>query len=102
LARNRDRDPAARPLRSDRLRRQQGDRAPGKATGGYGGFFVLSRQVGRYIKDDATVWEQEPMEQLAAEHELRVYFGHDFWQPMDTLRDERDLWASGKTPWKNW
>jgi glucose-1-phosphate cytidylyltransferase len=49
-----------------------------KPTGGNGGFFVLSRQVGRYIKDDATVWEQEPMEQLAAEDELRVYFHHDF------------------------
>ena len=70
-----------------------------------GGFFVLSPLVGRYIKDDATVWEQEPMERLAAEDELSVYFHHGFWQPMDTLRDRRhleDLWASGKAPWKTW
>ncbi len=70
-----------------------------------GGFFVLSPQVGNYIKDDATVWEQEPMQKLAAEDELSVYFHHGFWQPMDTLRDKRhldDLWASGKAPWKTW
>ena len=70
-----------------------------------GGFFVLSPQVGNYIKDDATVWEQEPMQKLAAENELSVYFHHGFWQPMDTLRDKRhleDLWASGKAPWKTW
>jgi glucose-1-phosphate cytidylyltransferase len=70
-----------------------------------GGFFVLSPQVGNYIKDDATVWEQEPMQRLAAENELSVYFHRGFWQPMDTLRDKRhleDLWASGKAPWKMW
>jgi glucose-1-phosphate cytidylyltransferase len=70
-----------------------------------GGFFVLSPRVGSYIKDDATVWEQEPMQKLAADSELNVYFHHGFWQPMDTLRDKRqleDLWASGKAPWKTW
>lgn len=70
-----------------------------------GGFFVLSPRVGNYIKDDATVWEQEPMQKLAAEDELSVYFHHGFWQPMDTLRDKRhleDLWAAGKAPWKTW
>jgi glucose-1-phosphate cytidylyltransferase len=70
-----------------------------------GGFFVLSPKVGAYIKDDATIWEQEPMRKLAAEGELSVYFHHGFWQPMDTLRDKRnleDLWASGKAPWKTW
>ena len=69
--------------------------------------FSSSRRRSRwnYIKDDATVWEQEPMQKLAAENELSVYFHHGFWQPMDTLRDKRhleDLWASGKAPWKTW
>jgi glucose-1-phosphate cytidylyltransferase len=70
-----------------------------------GGFFVLSPQVGSYIEGDGTVWEQEPMQKLAAENQLSVYFHHGFWQPMDTLRDKRqleDLWASGKAPWKTW
>jgi glucose-1-phosphate cytidylyltransferase len=70
-----------------------------------GGFFVLSPQVGRYIDGDSTVWEREPMERLAAEGQLSVYFHGGFWHPMDTLRDRRyleDLWASGKAPWKIW
>jgi glucose-1-phosphate cytidylyltransferase len=70
-----------------------------------GGFFVLSPKVGNYIAGDATVWEQEPMQKLAAENQLSVYFHHGFWQPMDTLRDKRqleDLWTSGKAPWKTW
>ena len=70
-----------------------------------GGFFVLSPQVDRYIEGDRTVWEREPMEQLAAEGQLTVYFHRGFWHPMDTLRDRRyleDLWASGRAPWKVW
>jgi glucose-1-phosphate cytidylyltransferase len=70
-----------------------------------GGFFVLSPKVGNYIDGDATVWEQEPMQKLAAEDQLSVYFHRGFWQPMDTLRDKRhleDLWTSGKAPWKSW
>lgn len=70
-----------------------------------GGFFVCSPEVGNYIEGDSTVWEREPLELLAAEEKLGVYFHHGFWQPMDTLRDRRqleELWASGKAPWKTW
>ena len=70
-----------------------------------GGFFVLSPKVGDYIAGDATVWEREPMERLAAEGELGAFFHDGFWQPMDTLRDRRqleELWASGRAPWKIW
>jgi len=70
-----------------------------------GGFFVCSPQVGQYIEGDSTVWEREPMEQLATDGELGVYFHRGFWQPMDTLRDKRhleELWASGQAPWKIW
>jgi glucose-1-phosphate cytidylyltransferase len=70
-----------------------------------GGFFVASPEVGRYIEGDATVWEREPLEQLAADDQLTVYFHHGFWQPMDTLRDRRqleELWTAGKAPWKIW
>lgn len=70
-----------------------------------GGFFVLSPQVGRYIADDSTVWEREPLENLASENQLSVYFHHGFWQPMDTLRDKRhleDLWQRRQAPWKIW
>ena len=70
-----------------------------------GGFFVLSPAVLPYLKDDTTVWEQEPLMQLAAEGELMAYEHQGFWQPMDTLRDKHlleELWASGRAPWKSW
>jgi glucose-1-phosphate cytidylyltransferase len=70
-----------------------------------GGFFTLSPKVGDYIENDQTVWEREPMERLARENQLSVYFHRGFWQPMDTLRDRRhleSLWAAGKAPWKTW
>lgn len=70
-----------------------------------GGFFVLSPKVGSYIEGDHTVWEREPMERLAADNQLSVYFHTGFWQPMDTQRDKRhleQLWASGTAPWKIW
>lgn len=70
-----------------------------------GGFFVLSPKVGDYIEGDETVWEKEPMANLAAEGQLTVFFHRGFWHPMDTLRDKRyleDLWANDKAPWKTW
>ncbi|MEK6772718.1 MAG: glucose-1-phosphate cytidylyltransferase [Bdellovibrionota bacterium] len=76
-------------------------------SGGYinGGFFVLNPKVIEYIKDDATVWEKEPMERLAQERNLGAFQHEGFWQPMDTLRDKNyleDLWQSKKAPWKVW
>ncbi len=75
--------------------------------GGYinGGFFVLSPKVIQLIDNDSTVWEKEPLEKLARDHQLSAYFHHGFWQPMDTLRDKNqleDLWKSGQAPWKQW
>ena len=70
-----------------------------------GGFFVLSPKVLRHIENDATVWEQEPLNALAAAGELMAYQHDGFWQPMDTLRDKHHLeklWDEGKAPWKTW
>lgn len=70
-----------------------------------GGFFVLSPKVGSYIEGNQTVWEKEPMTDLAKDGQLSVFFHNGFWHPMDTLRDKRyleDLWSSGKAPWKKW
>ncbi|SEK57096.1 glucose-1-phosphate cytidylyltransferase [Roseateles sp. YR242] len=70
-----------------------------------GGFFVLSPRVLDYLEDDNTVWEQQPLQRLAADGELMAYEHHGFWQPMDTLRDKthlEELWASGRAPWKTW
>jgi glucose-1-phosphate cytidylyltransferase len=70
-----------------------------------GGFFVLSRDVGELIAGDATIWEREPLETLAAEDQLRAHFHDGFWQPMDTLRDRQqleELWQTGAAPWRMW
>jgi glucose-1-phosphate cytidylyltransferase len=70
-----------------------------------GGFFVLSPEVGRYLDGDDTVWEQEPLRRLAEDGQLSSFTHDGFWQPMDTLRDKRqleELWASGEAPWQVW
>ena len=70
-----------------------------------GGFFVLSPKVIDYIEGDDTIWEQEPLRNLAADGELMAYHHHGFWQPMDTLRDKNHLealWRQAKAPWKVW
>jgi glucose-1-phosphate cytidylyltransferase len=67
-----------------------------------GGFFVLSPAALDTIEGDATIWEKEPLEHLAATGQLMAYEHDGFWQPMDTLRDKRvldELWASGQPPW---
>ncbi len=78
-----------------------------KGDGGWvnAGFFVLSPEVISLIKDDSTIWEAEPLRQLAASNQLVAYPHRGFWQPMDTLRDKNQLeemWTSGHAPWKKW
>jgi glucose-1-phosphate cytidylyltransferase len=66
---------------------------------------VLKPEVISLIDGDSTVWEQDPLNQLATRGELMAYEHSGFWQPMDTLRDKQlleELWASGKAPWKKW
>ncbi len=68
-----------------------------------GGFFVLEPEVLQYIRDERTLWEKEPLEKLAEENQLMAYFHSGFWQPMDTLREQRllqALWETGNAPWK--
>jgi glucose-1-phosphate cytidylyltransferase len=70
-----------------------------------GAFFVLEPGVFKYIDGDATSWERESMERLAADTQLVAYRHSSFWQCMDTLREKRlleELWAEGKAPWKTW
>jgi len=70
-----------------------------------GGFFVLSPQVGDLVAGDATIWEREPLERLAARGELRAFIHDGFWHPLDTLRDKNFLeesWQSADPPWKVW
>ena len=70
-----------------------------------GGFFVLSPKVLERITGDDCVWEQGPLKGLAKDQNLIAYKHVDFWQPMDTLRDQiylQSLWDKGTAPWKVW
>jgi len=70
-----------------------------------GGFFVVDRRIGNYLGDDSCVFENEPMNTLAAEQQLAAYEHTGFWQCMDTYREQQvltGLWNSGKAPWKVW
>lgn len=71
-----------------------------------GGFFICEPNVFDYIQEgDATVFEQQPLQNLARDAEM-VSFNHSgFWKCMDTLRDKKELnemWASDNAPWKVW
>lgn len=70
-----------------------------------GGFFVLEPSALENIDGDNTVWEQQPLQQLALKGQLSAFQHEGFWQAMDTLREKNhleDLWSSGKAPWKSW
>lgn len=70
-----------------------------------GGFFVLSPKVIDRIAGDNSIWEQEPLKNLALDNQLMAYKHEGFWQPMDTLRDKmklEELWQSNNAPWKLW
>jgi glucose-1-phosphate cytidylyltransferase len=70
-----------------------------------GGFFVLEPSVLDLISGDEVIWEREPLQGLASSGQLHAFRHQGFWQPMDTMRDRQyleELWAAGKSPWKNW
>ena len=56
-----------------------------------GGFFILNYKIFDYIKDDHTLFERQPMEQLAKEENLMAFKHEGFWKCMDSLRDRNDL-----------
>lgn len=68
-----------------------------------GGFFVLSPKVLKYIKNDSTVWENQPMDALSKKNQLVAFKHNGFWQSMDTHRDKKILEEifknKKKVPW---
>ena len=70
-----------------------------------GGYMACNPEIFRYLKDNKTVFEKEPMRELAAAGELKGYYHNGFWQCMDTKREKdklESLWESGNAPWKVW
>jgi glucose-1-phosphate cytidylyltransferase len=70
------------------------------------GFFVCEPKVFDYIVDgDKTVFEQNPLQNLAIDGEIMTFKHKGFWKPMDSLKDKNDLnklWDKEKAPWKIW
>ncbi|MDA8333831.1 MAG: glucose-1-phosphate cytidylyltransferase [Peptococcaceae bacterium] len=70
-----------------------------------GGFFVLEPEVFPLIDNDDTIWEREPLQELAARHQLSAFRHTGFWQPMDTMRDKQkleELWMTDNATWRVW
>lgn len=71
-----------------------------------GGFFVCESKVLDYITlGDDTVFEQEPLRNLAKDGEIYTFKHKGFWRPMDSLKDKEDLnklWKNNQAKWKNW
>lgn len=70
------------------------------------GFFVCQPEVFDYISDDdGTIFEQDPLMNLAKDGQIFTYKHSGFWKPMDSLKDKNDLnelWEKNKAPWKIW
>lgn len=70
-----------------------------------GGFMVVEPEAFEYITGDDTIFELEPLENMAKESKLMAYRHDGFWKCMDTLRDKTDLEtmiANKKAPWISW
>jgi len=68
-----------------------------------GGYFVIQPEFLDLIKDDSTILERAPLEEVALRGELMAYHHEGFWNCMDTKRDHdslEELWQSGNAPWK--
>lgn len=71
-----------------------------------GGYFVCEPEIFKYIKKgDLTVFEQEPLQDMASDGVLFTYKHKGFWKCMDTLKDRNDLnqmCQDKNAPWITW
>ena len=69
-----------------------------------GGYFVLRKDVFRYLKPGEE-FVYQPMQRMIAEGKVRSFRYDGFWQCMDTFKDKQildELEASGAAPWSVW
>ena len=71
-----------------------------------GGFVVFKRAFLDIAERHGDVMlEREPMDDLVDRGQLAAYRHPGFWEPMDTMREYRQLnrmWDSGEARWKIW
>ena len=56
-----------------------------------GGFFVIEPKFFRFIRNDNTYLEREPLEKVTKKRQLVAFKHEGFWQCMDTKRDKDNL-----------
>ncbi len=67
-----------------------------------GGFFVISKEAIKKIKNKSIYWEKEPMNYFIKKKKLFAFKHNGFWKSLDTLKDKNDfnLMIRNKTkPW---
>ena len=67
-----------------------------------GGFFVINKKFLKFIKNDKSILEREPLEKVCRIGQLTAYKHYSFWQCMDTKRDRdklKNLLKIKKAPW---
>lgn len=71
-----------------------------------GGYFVCEHDIFNYIQEgDSTIFEQKPLQGMAADKKLFTYQHDGFWKCMDTLKDKNDLndmFNKDSAPWVTW
>lgn len=68
-----------------------------------GGFFVLNKQIFRYLNGKNLVFEKKPLSKLCDDGELRAYMHYGYWKCMDNLSEKKQLekiYKKRKTIWK--
>ena len=56
-----------------------------------GGFFVLEPGIFKFLKNDSTILERQPLEIISKLKKLGAYKHFNNWQCMDTIRDKQLL-----------
>ena len=67
-----------------------------------GGFFVVNPNFFKFIKNDKTILEKEPLEKVTSIKEIKAYRPEGFWQCMDHKLDKdylEQLVLDKKAPW---
>ncbi len=81
------------------------EKPPGDSNWINGGYFICEPEMIDYIDNDSTIFEQEPLQNLAKDGYLGAFKHNGFWHPVDTLRDKNylnKLWEENCAPWKKW
>lgn len=61
---------------------------------------VMNPEIFNYLEGDSTIFEQGPMQKLAAEGQMKSFYHGGFWQCMDTQREMKN-WKNCGSPEKH-